>query len=121
MLRPRAIAVVGASDDPVKIGGRPLALLLRHGYGGRVFPVNPARATDATAAEEALRGLRIGPLWDGVRGSAPLDLPAAVDLLQRLGDAARSLAGAVAEIDLNPVAVGRHGEGVTILDALVRR
>ena len=39
----------------------------------------------------------------------------------RLGEAARSLAGAVAEIDLNPVAVGRHGEGVAILDALVRR
>jgi acetate---CoA ligase (ADP-forming) len=76
---------------------------------------------DAAAAEEALRGLRIGPLWDGVRGGTPLDLPAAVDLLQRLGEAARSLGGAVAEIDLNPVAVGRRGEGVTILDALVRR
>ncbi|MGH7365223.1 MAG: acetate--CoA ligase family protein, partial [Candidatus Rokuibacteriota bacterium] len=45
VFRPRAIAVVGASDDPVKIGGRPLAFLLRHGYGGRVFPVNPSRAT----------------------------------------------------------------------------
>ena len=45
VFRPRAIAVVGASDDPVKIGGRPLAFLLRHGYAGRVFPVNPARAT----------------------------------------------------------------------------
>ena len=45
VFRPRAIAVVGASDDPVKIGGRPLAFLLRHGYAGRVFPVNPSRAT----------------------------------------------------------------------------
>ena len=45
VFRPRAIAVVGASDDPVKIGGRPLAFLLRHGYAGRVYPVNPARAT----------------------------------------------------------------------------
>jgi acyl-CoA synthetase (NDP forming) len=76
---------------------------------------------DALAAEEALRGLRIGPLWDGVRGGAPLDLPAAVDLLQRLGDAARALATVVGEIDLNPVLVGRRGEGVTIVDALVRR
>lgn len=76
---------------------------------------------DAAAAEEALRSLRIGPLWDGVRGSAPLDLPAAVELLQQLGEAARSLGASVKEIDLNPVAVGRHGEGVTILDALVRR
>ncbi|HKX02584.1 MAG TPA: CoA-binding protein, partial [Methylomirabilota bacterium] len=45
VFRPRAIAVVGASDDPVKIGGRPLAFLLRHGYRGPVYPVNPSRAT----------------------------------------------------------------------------
>jgi acyl-CoA synthetase (NDP forming) len=76
---------------------------------------------DAGAAEEALRALRIGGLWDGVRGSAPLDLPAAVDLLRRLGEAARGLASAASEIDLNPVLVGRRGEGATILDALVKR
>ncbi len=75
---------------------------------------------DAAAAEEALRGLRIGALWDGVRGSAPLDLPAAVDLLRLLGEAARGLASSVSEIDLNPVLVGRRGEGCTVLDALVR-
>jgi acetate---CoA ligase (ADP-forming) len=75
---------------------------------------------DAAAAEEALRALRIGALWDGVRGGAPLDLPAAVDLLRRLGEAARGLGATIAEIDLNPVLVGRRGEGVTILDALVR-
>jgi len=75
---------------------------------------------DAAAAEEALRSLRIGPLWDGVRGGAPLDLAAAVDLLQRLGTAARGLGSVVSEIDLNPVLVGRRGEGVTVLDALVR-
>jgi acyl-CoA synthetase (NDP forming) len=76
---------------------------------------------DAAIAEEALRGLRIGPLWDGVRGGAPLDLPAAVEVLQRLGEAARGLAPVVSEIDLNPVLVGRRGEGATVLDALVRR
>jgi acyl-CoA synthetase (NDP forming) len=76
---------------------------------------------DAAAAEEALRGLRIGPLWDGVRGSGPLDLPAAVELLRRLGEAARALGPSIGEIDLNPVAVHRRGEGVTILDTLVRR
>jgi acetyl-CoA synthetase (ADP-forming) len=75
---------------------------------------------DATAAEEALRSLRIGPLWDGTRGSAPLDLSAAVELLQQLGEAARSLGAAISEIDLNPVLVGRRGEGVTILDTLIR-
>jgi acyl-CoA synthetase (NDP forming) len=75
---------------------------------------------DAAAAREALRALRIGPLWEGVRGSGPLDLEAAVDLLVRLGEAARGLSPTVSEIDLNPVLVGRRGEGVTVLDALVR-
>ncbi len=75
---------------------------------------------DPTGAEEALRALRIGPLWDGARGQPPLDLPAAVDLLVSLGEAARSLAGAVEEIDLNPVLVRRRGEGAVVLDALVR-
>ena len=75
---------------------------------------------DAATAREALHALRIGPLWDGVRGGAPLDLEAAVDLLCRLGEAARGLASTVKEIDLNPVLVGRRGEGVTVLDALVR-
>jgi acetyltransferase len=38
---PRSIAIVGASDDRRKVGGRPLALLLDRGYAGKVFPVNP--------------------------------------------------------------------------------
>jgi acetate---CoA ligase (ADP-forming) len=76
---------------------------------------------DATAAEEALRALRIGPLWDGVRGGAPLDLPAAIELLQELGEAARSLGPVIGEIDLNPVLVGRRGEGILVVDTLVRR
>lgn len=41
--RPRAIAVVGASDDPDKIGGRPLRYLRDFGFEGRVLPVNPRR------------------------------------------------------------------------------
>ena len=56
-----------------------------------------------------------------MRGGAPLDLPAAVELLERLGEAARSLGAVISEIDLNPVLVGRRGEGVTILDTLIRR
>lgn len=37
----RAIAVIGASDDPTKIGGRPVHLLKKHGFAGAVFPINP--------------------------------------------------------------------------------
>jgi hypothetical protein len=71
---------------------------------------------DALAAECA-RGLRT-PAVDAPRAPSTCR---AVELLQRLRDAARALGTVVGEIDLNPVLVGRRGEGVTILDALVRR
>jgi succinyl-CoA synthetase beta subunit len=76
---------------------------------------------DAEAAVEALRALRIAALCDGVRGRPPVDLAAAAELLVRLGEAARALADAgVTEMDLNPVAVGERGTGVSVLDALLR-
>jgi len=43
-LDPRSIAIVGASDNTDKVGGRPLDYLQRFGYGGKLFPVNPGRA-----------------------------------------------------------------------------
>ncbi len=44
-LNPRSIAVIGASDNPHKVGGRPLMYLERFGYTGHVYPVNPHRRT----------------------------------------------------------------------------
>ncbi|WP_027860328.1 acetate--CoA ligase family protein [Marmoricola sp. URHB0036] len=43
--RPASVAVVGASDDTEKIGGRPLRYMREFGYAGRVYPVNPRRDT----------------------------------------------------------------------------
>ncbi|WKU20051.1 acetate--CoA ligase family protein [Advenella alkanexedens] len=37
----KGIAIIGASDDVTKIGGRPIQFLLKYGYKGRVYPVNP--------------------------------------------------------------------------------
>ncbi|MEG2630361.1 MAG: CoA-binding protein, partial [Comamonas sp.] len=37
----RGIAVIGASADATKIGGRPVHLLRRHGYAGAIYPINP--------------------------------------------------------------------------------
>jgi acetyltransferase len=39
--KPESIAIVGASSDPRKPGGRPLAALLKRGYAGKIYPVNP--------------------------------------------------------------------------------
>ena len=38
---PRSIAIVGASGDKRKVGGRPLAALIDRGYAGKIFPINP--------------------------------------------------------------------------------
>ncbi len=40
LLRPRGVALIGASRDPRALGGRPLGFLARYGYRGRVYPVN---------------------------------------------------------------------------------
>lgn len=42
-LDPKSVAIVGASQDPNKIGGRPLLYLGRHGYSGLIYPINPNR------------------------------------------------------------------------------
>ena len=42
-LAPRSIAVIGASDNPHKIGGRPIAYLQRFGWQGALYPINPGR------------------------------------------------------------------------------
>lgn len=41
LLNPRGIAVVGVSNDAVRIGGQALRLLTDFGYAGRIYPVNP--------------------------------------------------------------------------------
>jgi acetate---CoA ligase (ADP-forming) len=41
LLRPRSIAVIGASRTPNTIGYQILQNLLRHGFTGSVYPVNP--------------------------------------------------------------------------------
>ncbi len=40
MFRPRSVAVVGASGDPEKLGGRTLLHLKELGYQGRIYPIN---------------------------------------------------------------------------------
>jgi acetate---CoA ligase (ADP-forming) len=53
VLDPRSVAVIGASEQPDKIGGRPLVHLARNGFRGTVYPVNPRR--------QEVQGLRCYP------------------------------------------------------------
>lgn len=49
-LAPQSIAVVGASDNPHKVGGRPILYMKRYGFRGAIYPINPGR--------EAVQGLK---------------------------------------------------------------
>jgi acyl-CoA synthetase (NDP forming) len=65
LFRPRSIAVLGASSDPRKIGGRPVDYLLQGGFTGAIYPVNPAQ-----------------PVVQGLPAYASLeDLPTPADLV----------------------------------------
>ncbi len=41
LLNPASVVVVGASSDPTKLTGRPIAYLQQHGYQGQIYPINP--------------------------------------------------------------------------------
>ena len=60
----RSIAVIGASSEFTKIGGRPIHLLRKYGYSGDIYPINPKGGT--------IQGL---PAYASV-----LDTPTAPDL-----------------------------------------
>ena len=53
LLRPRSVAVLGASADRLRIGGRPIAYMLDRGFRGAILPVNPNR--------DEIQGLRCYP------------------------------------------------------------
>lgn len=41
LLKPRSVAIIGASADAAKTSGRPVSYLLKHGFTGEIYPVNP--------------------------------------------------------------------------------
>jgi acyl-CoA synthetase (NDP forming) len=45
LLQPRSVAIIGASADPAKTAGRPVAYLKKHGFPGKIYPVNPRTET----------------------------------------------------------------------------
>jgi acyl-CoA synthetase (NDP forming) len=63
LLEPASVALIGASDDPTRIGGRPLRYMLGEGFAGTIYPVNPNR--------DVVQGLKVY--------SSILDTPESVD------------------------------------------
>ncbi|MDP3450540.1 MAG: CoA-binding protein, partial [Anaerolineaceae bacterium] len=73
MLRPKTVAIVGASATPGKIGYTVIDNLIKGGYTGKIYPVNP------TCTE--ILGLKCYPSISEVPGevdSAIITIPAKV-------------------------------------------
>jgi acetate---CoA ligase (ADP-forming) len=83
MFQPRAVAVLGASDDPTKVGGRPIRYLREAGFGGAILPINARR--------DRVQGVAAYPSIADVTGEVDLAivaLPAslAVDAVRECAD-----------------------------------
>ncbi|HEY8611032.1 MAG TPA: acetate--CoA ligase family protein [Roseomonas sp.] len=100
MVAPRSVAVIGASDDATRIGGRPVHSMIRRGFQGALWPVNPKR--------DRVQGLQAFPDVDSLPGTpdaAIIAVPGAmaeqaVDALGRRGcPAAIVFTAGFAEVD----------------------
>jgi acyl-CoA synthetase (NDP forming) len=43
LIAPRSVALIGASATPGKLTARPMTFLQKHGFAGKIYPVNPVR------------------------------------------------------------------------------
>lgn len=118
LLMPQSVAVIGASDDVTRIGGRPIAAMLRAGFAGRILPVNPKRdAVQGLACYPDVDSLPVAP--DAALIAVPAGhVPATIDALGRKGCKTATLfsagfaetgeGGETAQRDLVNIA-GAHG------------
>jgi acyl-CoA synthetase (NDP forming) len=109
--------IVGARNDPE---WGPVLLV---GFGGVLAEamhdlrlLAPDLGIDAVVAE--LNALKCSALLRGFRGSPPLDVRAAAEIVCRLGALVCAMPG-IREVDINPVVVYPEGEGAIALDALI--
>ena len=70
LLKPRSVAVIGASADPAKTAGRPVHFLLKHGFTGQIMPVNPK--VDTIAGLPCFRNIAALPIVPSGLVGAPV-------------------------------------------------
>jgi acyl-CoA synthetase (NDP forming) len=90
LIRPRSVAILGASDKPGALGNQVLANLERHGFTGDIHLINPKR--DSIAGRACLRS--VADLPEGV-DAAVLAIPGGVVLDTIRALAARGVGAAV--------------------------
>ena len=108
MLRGELELIVGVRHDPqfgpaVLVGAGGVLVDLLDDVEVALAPLSPA------TAEAMLKRLRIWPLLAGYRGRPALDTGAVIATLVRVGALAAGLGPHLAELDINPLLVSRHG------------
>jgi acyl-CoA synthetase (NDP forming) len=100
LLAPRSIAVLGASSDPTRIGGRPIAYMRAQNFPGALYPVNPNRAEiQGLKAYPTVADLPETPDLAIVAVPAELAAPAIKDLAKRGVKAVVMFTAGFAEMD----------------------
>jgi len=112
--------IVGMVDDPV------FGPVLTVGLGGIHTEVLRDVASHVGLVAEAdarrmLASLKAYPILTGVRGRARADIDALVDVMQKVSLLGMQCSDAIAEIEINPLAVLSEGRGVRALDALITK
>lgn len=64
MMQPKTVAVIGASSNPKKVGGRPIVNMQNKGFAGEIYPINNKRGE--------VHGLKTYPSISAV--GKPIDL-----------------------------------------------
>ena len=81
---PKSIAVIGASNDPTKIGGRAIKNLTLGGYQGRILPINPKYGrVHGLVVLNVVAALKSQRRVMGRTGIALLFLPLAIQVVGR--------------------------------------
>ena len=112
-----AEVIVGLTRDPV------VGPVISVGMGGIMteiyqdVSVRPAPVTPETA-KAMINDVKGAALLYGFRGMPPADVDALAQAVSTVSKLAH--VPSVAEAEINPLLVGRQGEGVTLLDALIR-
>jgi acetate---CoA ligase (ADP-forming) len=105
--RPRSVAIIGATEERNRVGGRPVHYLRRFGFGGAIYPIHPKR--------ETVQGLRAYPSLAA--------LPEAADaaVIAVGGDHVSSVVQQCAERGVGAAVVLSSGFGETGADGMRRQ
>ena len=100
LLAPRSVAVLGASSDATRIGGRPIAYMRAQNFPGALYPVNPNRTEiQGLKAYPSVAALPETPDVAIVAVPAELAAPAIQDLANRGVKAVVMFTAGFAEMD----------------------